>query len=84
MKKIKLSLWGGFHNVSPINVEISASDYETLRDHVATVDEVLRDTQLKQVQRHFCDVQECSCGGVRRAYWRRVRTSNHTDLSTNK
>ena len=73
MKKIKLSLWGGFHNVSPINLEISASDYETLRDHEATVDEVLSEAQLKRVQRHFCGVQGCSCGGVRRASWERVR-----------
>ncbi len=73
MKKIKLSLSGGFHNASPINVEISASDYETLRDHVATVADVLSDAQLRRVQRHFCGVQGCDCGGVLRASWERVR-----------
>lgn len=62
MKKVKLTLHGGFHNVDPINVHISARDYATLAD-------VLSDTQLARVNRHFCGVEGCTCGGILRASW---------------
>lgn len=44
MKKIKLTLHGGFHNADAVNVHISARDYECLRDHVATLADVLSDS----------------------------------------
>lgn len=72
MKKIKLTLQGGFHNANPVNVQIAASDYECLRDHEATLADVLTETQLTRMQRHFCGVEGCSCGGVLRASWSRV------------
>ena len=74
VKTVKLSLWGGYHNASSINVIIPASDYECIRDHVATIDEVLSEAQLSRVQRHFCGVEGCSCGGVRRASMERVKS----------
>lgn len=49
MKKIKLTLEGGFHNVNPINVQISASDYECLRDGEASLTDVLSETQLARM-----------------------------------
>lgn len=74
MKKIKLTLYGGFHNANSINVEISASDYECLRDHEATLADVLSEPQLKRMQRHFCGVEGCACGGVLRASWERCKS----------
>lgn len=64
MKKIKLTLHGGFHNADAVNVHISARDYECLRDHVATLADVLSDSQLARMNRHFCGVEGCTCGGV--------------------
>ncbi len=69
MKKVKLTLHGGFYNVDPINVHISARDYECLRDKEATLADVLSDTQLARVNRHFCGVEGCTCGGILRASW---------------
>lgn len=74
MKKIVLTLYGGFHNATPMNVEISASDYERLRDHEATLADVLSEPQFKRVQRHFCGVEGCVCGGVLRASWERCKS----------
>lgn len=72
MKKIKLTLHGGFHNANAVNVHISARDYECLRDHEATLVDVLSETQLAKMNRHFCGVEGCTCGGVLRASWSRV------------
>lgn len=61
MKKVKISLWGGFHNVGEIRVMIS--DFE----------DVLSLNQYKRVQRHFCGMSDCLCGGIyRNLHWEKI------------
>ena len=71
-KPMKITLYGGFHNSKPINAIISASDYESLSKGCATLEEVLSPAQLEHMNRHFCGIEECCCGGVSRASWDRA------------
>lgn len=81
MKKIKLTLHGGFHNA--VNVHISARDYECLRDHVATLADVLSDSQLARMNPSLI----CENGGdwIDRLYrFTQYLLHNHKDLIVTK
>lgn len=65
-KNVKISLWGGFHNVDSINVIIPASDYEALNEGSQSIADSLSPSQLTRVQRHFCGMSDCRCGGIYR------------------
>lgn len=67
MKKVKITLYGGFHNAPSVNVMIPEHSAECLREGYETIQGVLTDAQLKRMMKHFCGVKGCTCGGVRRA-----------------
>ncbi len=68
-KNVKITLSGGFHPSSDINVVISSSDFEELKNGSVGLIDVLSGSQLNRLNRHFCGVRGCLCGGVIRAKW---------------
>lgn len=73
MKKVKISLWGGFHNVGEIRVMISEKDYECIKEGSANFEDVLSLNQYKRVQRHFCGMSDCLCGWIyRNLHWEKI------------
>lgn len=68
-KNVKITLFGGFHNSNDINVIIDSSDFEDLKNYNVGLIDVLSSSQLRRLNRHFCGVHGCECGGVVRAKW---------------
>ena len=68
-KNVKITLSGGFHNSSSVNAIIPADSYEELKTGWESLQGVLSGAQLKRLNRHFCGVRGCLCGGVARASW---------------
>ncbi len=68
-KTTKITLSGGFHISNNINVIISSSDYNELKNGNMGLIDALSDSQLNRLNRHFCGVRGCQCGGVIRAKW---------------
>lgn len=66
-KKIKLTLYGGFHEVGPINIIVQHQDALSIMDHEVSLSEVLSESQKKRLEKHFCGIEGCCCGGVMRA-----------------
>ena len=74
MKTIKVTFWGGYHNVPEINMNISLEAYEALY-YVIEGDETLVDWacanlseyQTKRLDKHFCGIKGCSCGSFEHA-----------------
>ena len=64
---------GAFHNSAPINVIIPEDAYERLSEGDADVEDVLSPAQLDRMNRHFCGIGECCCGGISRASWERAK-----------
>ena len=73
VKTVKITLYGGFHNSAPINVIIPEDPYERLSEGDADVEDVLSPAQLDRMNRHFCGIGECCCGGISRASWERAK-----------
>ena len=69
VKVVKLTLFGGFHQCNEINAIIKESDFEDLKKGNIGIEDALSYSQLDRLNRHFCGVEGCSCGGVRRASW---------------
>lgn len=73
MKKVKLSLWGGFHNVGEIHVMVSERDYELLKNKEIDMAEALSPYQNSRVGRHFCGISDWECGGIyRNLHWKKI------------
>lgn len=66
MKTKKIGLYGGFHNVSEIKVVVPVESAESLKQGYSTLQDVLTPGQLKRVQKHFCGMDDCCCGGIHR------------------
>ena len=60
-KLIELS--GGFHNSSAIRVRVPA-DFHIACD---TLIEGVSELAYERLNRHFCGIKGCTCGGVQRA-----------------
>lgn len=69
VKVAKITLFGGFHQSDSINAIIKESDLEDLKSGNISMEDALSPSQLERLNRHFCGVEGCSCGGVRRASW---------------
>ena len=63
----KITLYGGFHNVNDVDVEVTESQYEDIREGLSPLTDILTDSQIKRLDKHFCGVSDCKCGGVARA-----------------
>lgn len=68
VKTVKITLFGGFHNSDAINAIIRQSDLEDLKTNNIAIEDALS-RQLEHLNRHFCGIKGCSCGGVNRASW---------------
>ena len=64
MKYVTFS--GGFHNCGAIRVRVSEEAYDELKNGGALL-ESLSNSQINRLNRHFCGVDGCTCGGVMRA-----------------
>lgn len=60
-----ITLYGGFHNVSSVRVRISDEDYESVKNGDKPVWEALSESQEKRLDKHFCGMKDCCCGGIR-------------------
>ncbi|MBD5384874.1 hypothetical protein HDR69_00395 [bacterium] len=69
VKVVKITFFGGFHQSNEINAIIKESDFEDFKNGNIGIEEALSYSQLERLNRHFCGVEGCSCGGVRRASW---------------
>lgn len=65
-KKVRLTMWGGFHKVSSITVLVPEYSARCLREGYETLQGVMTPYQLRRVQKHFCGMAECRCGGIHR------------------
>lgn len=76
-KKIKISMWGGFHNVGPINIMVDSRFVDALENvefegDYLYLDSLLSPGQQKKLDRHFCGVEGCQCGSWHRDFeWER-------------
>ena len=61
MKTITLN--GGFHDSTPINVKVP-NDFDPKNE---LLDYVVSKKVLKKLSHHFCGIKGCTCGGVSRA-----------------
>lgn len=78
MKTIKLR--GGFHNCPPISLKVSEQAYQEAVDSgyfspessgsvVGWADAYLTEYQLKKIDKHFCGIKGCLCGGIARGVY---------------
>ena len=78
MKTIKLR--GGFHNCPPISLRVSEKAYIEAEnsemfspDSTGSVSEwveaYLTPYQQKRVEKHFCEIKDCFCGGISRGVY---------------
>lgn len=69
MANIKIQLKGGFHNAPLITVSLPSVIVQGLKsgDLALTDWHVLSRAQRLKLDRHFCGVKGCKCGGVARA-----------------
>lgn len=58
---------GGFHNSGPIRIRVSEEQQTAIREKSAPLYEILSENQMKRLNRHFCGVSGCRCGGVTRS-----------------
>lgn len=58
---------GGFHNCGAIRVRVNDEQYKNINEGFYPLDEILSEGQIKRLNRHFCGVKGCTCGGVLRA-----------------
>lgn len=69
MALIKITLSGGFHNAKPINIAMAETLVERLKAGEVSITDfhVLTTAQRKKLDRHFCGIRGCKCGGITRA-----------------
>jgi hypothetical protein len=62
MKRIKIKFDGGFHNSSPMVISVPLYFYAANRyPHYLSL------RQKRKLQKHFCGIKSCTCGGAARA-----------------
>ena len=62
-----VTFYGGFHNCGAIRVRVNDEQYNALKEGLCPKSEVLSDYQVRRLQKHFCGVDGCLCGGFIRA-----------------
>lgn len=62
-----VTFYGGFHNCGAIRVRVSEQQGSDIAEGFYPLDEILSEGQMKRLNRHFCGVKGCTCGGVIRA-----------------
>ena len=69
MANVKVTLSGGFHNAPAINIQLPVKVAEDLKNGVVSITDyhVLTRAQRIKLDKHFCGIRGCMCGGVARA-----------------
>lgn len=62
----KVTFYGGFHNSSAISARLTDTQYNTLKEGVTGLREILTESQQKRLDKHFCGIKGCMCGGISR------------------
>lgn len=62
-----VTFYGGFHNCGAIRVRVSDEQYNEIANATDTWDNILSEGQMKRLERHFCGIRGCCCGGARLA-----------------
>ena len=62
-KKIRIYVEGGFHNSPQTYVLVDPNILKSLGRYALTP------LQMRRLDRHFCGINSCLCGGVERATW---------------
>lgn len=62
-----VTFYGGFHNAGSIRVRVNDEQYNDVKEGFCPLDEILSEGQMNRLNRHFCGVKGCTCGGVMRA-----------------
>lgn len=69
MANVKITLSGGFHNSDEIKISLPHKVAESLKNGEVSLTDyhVLSRAQRLRLDRHFCGIKGCLCGGVARA-----------------
>lgn len=62
-----VTFYGGFHNSGAIRVRVNDKQYEALKEGFEPLYDILSNHQFKRLNRHFCGIKGCMCGGAMRA-----------------
>lgn len=65
MKNVTFS--GGFHNCGAIRIRVNEKQYKDIEEGFYPLSDILSGYQMNRLNRHFCGVKGCTCGGVLRA-----------------
>ena len=70
MKTIKVTFWGGYHNVSEISLRVPVgayADFSFSKDLSVWAYNNLSKYQIKRLDKHFCGIKGCLCGSFEHA-----------------
>ena len=79
---LQITFYGGFHNSEEITINIKNKEgiKRMINGESHPLDEV-SDYQRKKLDKHFCGIKECACGGVIRAnYYYRLNKKEELPL----
>lgn len=68
----KAIFYGGFHNAGAISINVTDDQARELKEtdgDFLGLSYILTPGQYKRLNKHFCGVRGCLCGGVNRAKW---------------
>jgi len=63
MKTKTITLSGGFHDSGEIRIKVPADFHPAIH----SIQEAVSESTRKRLDRHFCGIRGCTCGGVQRA-----------------
>ena len=62
-----LTFYGGFHNVGDIRIRVTEEQYNALKEEDGScyfLSDILSKYQMRRLNKHFCGMDDCECGGV--------------------
>lgn len=62
-----VTFYGGFHQVGAIRVRVNDEQYKDIAEGFYPLNEILSEGQMKRLERHFCGIKGCCCGGLSHA-----------------
>ncbi len=67
---LRITFYGGFHNREEMEIRVKdkKSIERIVKGESHPLDEI-SDNQRKKLDRHFCGIKGCTCGGALRAYY---------------
>lgn len=65
--KIRLTIYGGFHNSKPITFNVPLSKVQDYMNDNIPLHELLTKRQNAIATKHFCGINGCKCGSYARA-----------------